>query len=225
MTSLRQIWTRWFRLAFALLGLFTVVYQFPHTAAAQGGAVNTLSYFTYAANIIAIAVLLWTALGSVRETPTLRSDLVRGAAVTYLGLTGIVYPILLSGTAGPDSIWWTNKVMHLVMPLVMVADWLIDPPGPALTYRKALWWMTFPLAWIGYTLIRGGISGWYPYGFLNPNLPKTSWTSVLTMSGALLVAFLVLSLVVAWVGKLLYKLEHRSPTMASPGQPSAPAAA
>ncbi|MGL4648160.1 MAG: Pr6Pr family membrane protein, partial [Caldilineaceae bacterium] len=203
MSAVRQIWTRWFRLAFALLGLVTIVYQFPHTTALRGGAINTLSYFTYAANIIGVSVLFWTAMSSSRQQPTLASDMLRGAAVTYLGLTGIVYPILLAGTA---SIWWTDKVMHVVMPLVMVADWLIDPPRPALTYRKALWWLVFPLAWLAYTLVRGSITGWYPYGFLNPSLPNTSWVSVLTMCGALLVTFLVLGMLVTWIGRLMYSV-------------------
>ncbi len=50
---------------------------------------------------------------------------------------------------------------------MIVLDWLIDPPRMRVTRRKALRWLIFPVVYFGYTLIRGAITGWYPYPFLN----------------------------------------------------------
>jgi hypothetical protein len=63
---------------------------------------------------------------------------------------------------------WVNIVLHYVMPVVLVVDWLVQP-GPALTDRRS--WIlgqVFPLGYLSYVLTRGEIVHWYPYPFLNP---------------------------------------------------------
>ncbi len=52
--------------------------------------------------------------------------------------------------------------------MVVVLDWLIDPPQHRLAYRDAVIWLAYPLAWTGVTVVRGAADGWYPYPFLNP---------------------------------------------------------
>ena len=63
---------------------------------------------------------------------------------------------------------WVDVVLHKIFPIVVVLDWILDPPMTRLTFRDALLWLVFPLAWIGLTLVRGAIDGWYPYPFLDP---------------------------------------------------------
>jgi hypothetical protein len=85
-----------------------------------------------------------------------------------MSVTGIVFTLLLSNTDVDTAIPWVNSVVHELMPLVMLADWLLDPPALRLNLRQGLLWLSFPLVWIVYTLIRGAIVGHYPYPFLNP---------------------------------------------------------
>jgi hypothetical protein len=54
------------------------------------------------------------------------------------------------------------------MPLVMLADWLVTPPARRLRLRQGMLWLSFPLVWIVYTIIRGAIVNKYPYPFLDP---------------------------------------------------------
>ena len=49
-----------------------------------------------------------------------------------------------------------------------MADWLLEPPRARLTIRQGLLWLIFPVGWIAYTMIRGGLVGLYPYPFLDP---------------------------------------------------------
>jgi hypothetical protein len=63
---------------------------------------------------------------------------------------------------------WVDSVLHRVMPIAVMGDWLVDPPRAAITFRRALVWLGFPLAWTAFTLIRGAIDGHYPYPFLDP---------------------------------------------------------
>ena len=156
-------WVRAYRLAFALLIVAAIAYQFVSRAALGAfNPVNFFSFFTIESNLFAALVLLVTAL--IGGAPSPRRDLIRGAAVAYMATTGVVYGLLLNGynDALQTPIPWVNNVLHRLIPLVLVTDWLLAPPGPGLTLRRALVWMLYPLAYFAYSLVRGPIVGWYP---------------------------------------------------------------
>jgi hypothetical protein len=125
------------------------------------------SYFTVLSNLFAAAMLLYGALRPACSRS--RSvELLRGAAVVYILTTGIVYLLLLSGHA--PAYPWVNAILHYLMPVAVVLDWLLDPPRVRLDpARTVVLWMAFPLLYIVYTLARGAIVGWYPYFFVNPH--------------------------------------------------------
>lgn len=88
--------------------------------------------------------------------------------MVYMLTTGIVYAALLSGHIAIEP--WVSTVLHRVMPVAVVLDWLLDPPlvhlRPA---RTVVLWMGFPLIYVAYTLIRGTLVDWYPYFFVSPH--------------------------------------------------------
>jgi len=53
------------------------------------------------------------------------------------------------------------------MPIVVVADWLLEPARHRLPVWTAAVWLTYPLAWFAYTLTRGPSASWYPYPFVD----------------------------------------------------------
>jgi len=59
-------------------------------------------------------------------------------------------------------------VLHKIFPIAIVVDWLLDPPLRMITIRQAAYWLVYPLAWVAYSMIRGGLTGRYPYPFLDP---------------------------------------------------------
>jgi hypothetical protein len=158
---------------FGLLGLSSVALEI--TVGIQRGIFNPgnfFSYFTVESNIFAAiiflcgAAVLWR---GGREGKTLA--LFRGAATLYMVTTGIVFGVLLSGY-DPSTLTlvkWDNTVLHYIIPVAVLVDWLIDPPVNKIVFKKALVWLAFPLVYLVYTLIRGPIAGWYPYPFLNPD--------------------------------------------------------
>lgn len=127
-------------------------------------AANFFSYFTNLMNIFAALVFVYAAITFGR--PSRRLDVVRGAATLCLGLTGVVFSLLLANLES-DIIPWVNVIVHYLMPIAVVADWIIDPPHQRLTIRDAGLWLIIPLTYVVYTLIRGSIVHWYPYPFLN----------------------------------------------------------
>lgn len=53
------------------------------------------------------------------------------------------------------------------MPVVLVLDWLVDPPRHRLPAWTVLAWLAYPTAWLAYTLVRGEIVDWCPYPFVD----------------------------------------------------------
>lgn len=154
------------------------------------------SYFTELSNLFAAAIFLYCALYAAR-TRSRALELLRGAAVVYMLTTGVVYAVLLSGQ---DVTYpWVNTIVHRMMPIVVALDWLIDPPRVHLELRQTILWMSFPLAYIAYTLTRGAIVNFYPYFFVDPNR-HGGYLLVAGDCVAVGVGIIALILATTWVG-------------------------
>lgn len=160
-----------FKIGFALLAVSSIVLEI--VTLSQRGVfdpANFFSFFTVQSNIFAAVVLLTSAWFAIRQKKSARLDVTRGAATLYMVLTGVVFATLLSKldprllTAVP----WDNTVLHYIMPVVLLIDWIIDRPAKSPTVKTILLWLVYPVAYVAYTLVRGHFVNWYPYPFLNP---------------------------------------------------------
>lgn len=176
-------------------------------------AVNFFSFFTILSNVSAVVVLTWSAVAYLRNPAARHESRAVGTVLvcvtTYMIVTGIVYNLLLRQVVLPQgaTVPWSNEVLHLVGPLFLLADLLLA------WHRRRPEWSTvpiaaiFPLVWIAYTLVRGGLTTspvtgepwWYPYPFLNPHVVEGGWTGVIAYCIGIAVALLAIaSGVVAW---------------------------
>lgn len=158
------------RRALRLLGaaatLVAVVVQFRHSVLGNGfSALSFFSFFTIQSNLFAAALLACSGLRGAQGL-----DGWRGAAMLYLGLTGLVYGVLLAGyqVQLQTTIPWVDVVLHRAMPLLVAADWLLQRPASQPGWRRPALWLVYPLLYLGYSLLRGPYAGWYPYPFLDP---------------------------------------------------------
>lgn len=177
---------------------------------------NFFSFFTIASNILAVFVLL--GLEEAATSPLGRfGRWARGATTLYMTMTGIIYALLLAPIAADVStqLGWVNVVLHVVAPIGLILDWVMEPdPTPSLT--TAAWWLAFPAVWVAYSFIRGAIIDWYPYPFLDPR-PDTpfgagSWASALVTVTGLTVAVAVLAVAVRWVASVRANAGPATPT-------------
>lgn len=83
------------------------------------------------------------------------------------------------------------KPLHKLFPVVIVLDWIVDPPSVRLSYRDSLYWLIYPLIWVGLTLVRGAADGWYPYPFLDP--ADGGYGQVAVTIVALIIGFFVIA--------------------------------
>ena len=163
---------------------------------------NFFSFFTIQSNLFACAVFLWLAIQPSSHESSSGRDLIRGAVVLYMSITGVVYGLLLSGLQAhlQVTIPWVNTILHRLMPIIMVVDWLVDPPLKALTFRKALIWLLYPVVWLTYTLIRGPLINWYPYPFLNPS-QTGGYTAVAAYCICITLGLLLFTWLIVAIGK------------------------
>ncbi len=187
-----------FKIAFALLGFSAVVTEIATLIERDRFiAFNFLSYFTIQSNVLALTVLILSAIALASNRRSRKLNLIRGAATLYMVITGIIFAVLLAGVEGAilTAVPWDNIVLHYIMPLALLVDWFVDKPNKSIVLKESLVWLVYPVAYIFYTLIRGHFIGWYPYPFLDPNNKGYAGVLVTALCIAALTAVLLYMLV------------------------------
>ncbi len=188
----------------------------------EGLLAQNLSYFTNQSNL-AFVLLAVTGAAMVRRRPAWFDD-ARGAVAFYLVMTGIIYALLVAPLDELTrwDIGWTGIVLHRLAPVAALLDWLLTPRGRRPRARRILWWLLHPVLFLVFTWVRGGITGWYPYEFLDPT--ASSWTQVLLTTAVVLVAFVSIAVVMHLIGGRLRRstgtLDPASPGSVSVGSVS-----
>ena len=191
------------RLFFGLLTLAAIGTQLAIHVYLGFDLVNFFSYFTNLSNILASVVFIIGAVFLIQQRePTATFDIIRGTSVVCMAVVGIVFSILLRNEDLGTLLPWVNIVLHYLMPVVVVLDWLYQPPRTILIVRQVGFWLIFPLAFLVYTMIRGSIVGFYPYPFLDP-ARVGGYSGVALYSLGILVVFLILSWLLLLVGNTL----------------------
>ena len=156
-----------------------------------------VSYFTIQSNLLVAITATQLARDPLRDGPSWR--VVRLAAVAGIFLTGVVHFILLRPLLDLDGAdWAADKLLHMVVPLLAVIGWLLFGPRPRIEGRELTWVLAWPIVWLIWTLVVGGLSGWYPYPFLDHREEDGVPGVVISIVG--ITAFFV---VVVWLARLV----------------------
>ena len=136
-------------------------------------------YFAYFSIVTAIAAGLALTISGIlmlaQKPETKWFEIVRLSLTVALVVVGVVYHLLLADAA-PDvrdiGYKWPvfpNQVIHTYAPMLIVVDYLLSLKGHAIRLRAVPWVTVFPVAWLGFSLIRGTMDGWWPYWFIDPS--------------------------------------------------------
>ena len=195
----------------ATLGWFALLLQFYLTMGSSlaagrsvpGAVIFYFSFFTILTNFLIAAQLsslLWlpqTRLGRWFSRAT-----VQAASATYIVIVAGTYSLLLRNVWDPQGLQkLADVLLHDVVPLVYVGYWLFFATKHGLRRSDALRWMVYPLAYLAYSLARGGITGEYPYPFLNAS--ALGYERTLINAAMLTGAFLVVAWGVIFLGRWL----------------------
>lgn len=154
----------------AAIGWTALAIQLPLSLAAShaagrstaGALVLFFSYFTILTNILVAVVMTGLALGRRM------SHSLAGAATLNIIVVGLVYSAVLRAIWNPEG-WQkvADHLLHDVVPVAAVLVWLAFVPKGRLSFRNLPVWLLYPLAFLGWSLARGSLDGWYPYPFLD----------------------------------------------------------
>jgi hypothetical protein len=198
-------------MAAGILGWAALILQYALVLTGTLGAdsftrtINFFSFNTIITNIlVALAFTLpiiapQSALGQFFSRPTVRTALTAYMIIVM----GVVYVILrhLTKLEGWDLV--ADVILHYIMPVLFVIDWLFLVPKQTLKLSDTIAWLAYPIVYLLWTFIHGAYSGFYPYPFLNHS--ELGIARVLLNEAGLLVIFLVLGFVLVTGGQLLDK--------------------
>lgn len=136
----------------------------------RSGLMWRLSTFTYQANVLAAAYYLWTLASPRADARTA----LRGAVVLYVLIAGVIWNLFLTGR----SMGYTpaNMLLHLVVPLLAMTDWLLIGRDQAqVRWWQPLVWLAYPAAYLALALaVLNNAGRRAPYYFLDPDAVGTT---------------------------------------------------
>jgi hypothetical protein len=96
---------------------------------------------------------------------------------------------------------WTDVVLHDIAPVLFVIYWLLLVPKDWLRWKHAVLWLAYPACDVAYAFLRAGVTGRYPYHFID--VAALGWPRVVVNVALLFVGFLAVGLVFVAIDRLL----------------------
>lgn len=153
----------------------------------EPGMLYSLNYYTLLSNLVCmtyfICSLVWNARrmsrggNAVTWLPRLQ-----GAVVMCISVTLVIYHFILRPNVFPEGIdrtFWnpTNIIFHYAVPLMTIFDRVMFCPKNTCRKSDPLLWLSIPVGYCAYALIRGAIGGYigptessFPYPFMDASL-------------------------------------------------------
>jgi len=185
---------------FALIGQLYLIIENRVVSVAETIA-RYFGFFTILTNIIVavcVTVLLvkptskWGKFFSKANTLT--------AITVYITLVGVVYNVILRFLWAPKGLQYVvDELLHTVIPVLFIILWRLYVQAQGLKYKNVLAWLIYPFAYIIFTAIRGEMTGYYPYPFID--VSQLGYLMVIINSLGLIIAFSGLSLFLVAMGK------------------------
>ena len=172
------------------------------------------SYFTIQTSLANLVALVAGGIFSLQSSiDTLKLAVVRQALFSYAIVTGVVYNLLLRGLPTEPGEFvsqytFPNEILHVVMPIFLALEWLLNPHRPRLPTWSILVGVAYPVTWAIGAVVRGHFSGWYPYDFLDPGEPA-GWAGVWIHIGVIALAIILLLSLALGVNRLYARLFGR----------------
>ncbi|CAM3673638.1 Pr6Pr family membrane protein [Nocardioides zeicaulis] len=175
------------QLALVLTGEAVLVEEDPPGLGAR--IYRFFAYFTIQSNLL--VAITATALARTPALDRTAWRVARLAGLVGITVTGLVHFFLLRPLLDLDGASWaTDKLLHVVVPVLAVAAWAVAGPRPRASVREAAYGLVWPVAWTAWTLVVGQVDGWVPYPFLDAD--ENDWGAVAVTCAGITVLFVAL---------------------------------
>ena len=156
------------------------------------------SFFTILTNLL--AALTYTAGLITQRSSFFRQNATKTAIAACITVVGLVYQLVLRSLWTPTG-WHqvADELLHSFLPLYFLVFWWLTLDGQTLSWRKVWPWLLYPFGYLIAVMIRGQITGEYPYPFLN--VGQQGWARVGWNCLVLLGVFLGFFAFFWWMGR------------------------
>jgi len=133
------------------------------------------TFFTITSCLLTGIALTMGGLRVLRNQPETKFlTLFRLTMAASMVIVGVIYNALLTDSVDARDIGYDwpvlpNLVLHTYMPILVFLEWLIARTAVPLKLKSVFWVLVYPLTWLAFSIVRGLVTNWYPYWFLNPN--------------------------------------------------------
>jgi len=203
--------TRLIRGGIAITALVAVLIQYATfiSGTSEGVALATLRYFSYfTITTNCLVAVGWGAAAFAPQTALgqfFSKDTIRTAVTSYIVLVGVIYHVLLAAIHDPQGIsWYANHLLHTLVPLAVFLEWLFLSGERTIRFGHIISWQVYPVVYTAYTLVKGAITGFYPYPFLDVN--ELGYSGVSIQLVGLIITFMVTCAIFVAIGKLQVRL-------------------
>lgn len=158
-------------------------------------ALNFFTYFTAWMNMLVVGISFWLAKSKPHTSTrvnAIRLTTLAGLAVTIF----IQYAYLAKPVAGLPFI--SDLFIHTITPVLFIVAWFIYGPPVQITKKVFVGSLIIPTVWIGLALLRGILTSWYPYAFLD--ISELGGPTVIK-NVAILYGMLFAGMFLAWIGE------------------------
>lgn len=190
-----------------------------------------LRYYTLLSNVLCEIYMLSCLIKEIRGFRAWNTQIqsegvvlahLKGAITLCILVTFLIFHFLLaggsfsmgSGAGGAYLNSLSNRIVHYVVPLMFVLDWLLFDVKGTYTHFDPVKWIVIPYVYLAYALIRGAVGGAvfhggskYPYFFLDG--PKIGWFNVFAYVAVLTIFFVILGYVIYGIDYRLGKLSNK----------------
>lgn len=154
------------------------------------------AYFTVLSNFAVVLIMASAAyFGKIRARRA-------GLITVVMVIVGAGYHLLLAGIWQPTGLaWWADLGLHTAVPVLTTLWWGTYAPKSGLHWTHAFSWLIWPIVYADYALVRGLVTGFYPYPFID--VAALGIMQVALNVGALAFVFTVLALVLIAIARII----------------------
>ena len=131
--------------------------------------IRFFSFFTILTNIL-VVLFLTTSIFRLKKFP-FNLFLSKGtltAITAFIVIVGLVYQIVLRQIWEPTGLQYiVDELLHTIIPLFMLGYWFFNIRKEDLLLKPVFNWLIYPSIYLIFIIVRGSLSGYYPYPFLN----------------------------------------------------------
>ena len=202
--------TRIFMTVIALVAWFALVLQLwlmlalrPQTGlSALQVVIKFFSFFTILSNtIVAVSLTVILIKPQSKLAVFFTEPANKTAVAVYILVVGIVYNLILRALWAHTG-WQkvADELLHVAVPLLYLLYWLFFIPKGFLQWKKPIYWLLFPIFYLVYSIVRGAVTNFYPYPFIDVN--QIGYGRTLINAGLMFLGFLILGLLFVSIDKL-----------------------